>query len=105
MQLQPITTRGNAQRRKPSTSHQRCKDPAIKKHQPPLHNANDGVQIRFTIGQIPAASSPQPTKRQAAADPKRKTIRCDKLKLLPNQRPKIKPMVMVAKVGIKLSVE
>src|ERR1700732_2869549 len=60
MELIPTTTRGNAMRLCFLTSMNHEKAARNKKHTPPLKSVHEGVQIRFTIGQIPVKWKSRP---------------------------------------------
>ena len=53
MEFMPTTTSGNARPRcfLISTTHEKAA--RKKKHTPPLNSVHEGVQMRFTMGQIP----------------------------------------------------
>ena len=55
MEFIPITTSGKAQLRYPLMSMIQLNPASIRKQTPPLNSVQAGVQMRLTIGQIPAA--------------------------------------------------
>src|SRR5215472_5104140 len=53
IEFMPMTTSGNAHFLKPFTSITQLNAARNRKHMPPLKMVQEGVQIRFTTGQIP----------------------------------------------------
>src|ERR1700761_3675187 len=103
MELRPTTTRGKAQRRYPLTSMIHANAARKKKHIPPLNSVQLGVQIRFTIGQMPvkwstsaSAASHTPVKMNFISGTREGDSRY--------HRPAKRPSSMVPRVGMKLSV-
>src|SRR5262245_11187748 len=100
----PTTTRGNVHQRKRATSTTRYSVARIRQHQPVENSAHDGVQIRFTDGQMPDWSSAYPSASPAAPP----TDRNSNLRRLERDErstsPHIRPKIMVASDGTKFSV-
>src|SRR5579862_1759936 len=99
-----MTINGNAHFLYPRASITQQNAAKNRKQIPPLNRVQLGVQILFTIGQIPAACSNNP-----AASPPTPAI-TNFLNgiagtLARNHRPAINPNIIVPSVGIKLSVK
>ena len=100
IEFMPITSSGRAQARQPRRSTTARNAARKRKHQPPLKSTQEGVQIRFTIGQRPVAERSQPTARQVTpAITNRRAAASSS-----SQRPATRPRIDVASVGMKLSV-
>src|ERR1700753_358704 len=100
----PITSSGNAHLRYPFTSITHENAAIYRKQSPPLNSVQLGVQIRFTIGQIPAACKNNPAARHPT--PAINNFLNGIVAIAArNHRPAINPKIIVPSVGIKLSVK
>src|SRR5579864_6871912 len=101
----PTTISGNAQRRQPFQSIRAYRPASINSTRPPLYSVYDDVHTRFTIGQIPTHwhTRPRNTKPAPAIASPRSFSSFDFVLL--SHSPVRSPMIIVASVGIKLSVD
>ena len=100
----PITISGNAHFLYPFASITQQNAAKNRKQIPPLNSVQLGVQILFTIGQIPTACSSNP----AASPPNPASnnfLNGIAGAVARNHRPAINPKIIVPSVGIKLSVK
>src|SRR5262245_51979952 len=99
----PTTLNGHAQRFQPTTS-MTAKNPAsIPNVQPELNSAHEGVQMRLTLGQTVRSAS-APSARHSAPAPASHTNFATLLFGPRSNSPAIRPRIIVAIEGTKLSV-
>src|SRR5882757_2107451 len=103
IEFTPITTSGNAHLLKPFTSITQLNAARNKKQIPPLKMVHDGVQMRFTTGQMCEKCSANP--RAVPATPAISNFVIGIFgRDSRNHFPAIKPRIIVPSVGIKLNV-
>src|SRR5205807_6351952 len=120
IEFMPTATSGNAHFLKPFTSITQLNAARNRKQMPPLKMVQEGVQMRFTTGQMPEECSARP--RTIPTTPAKSsffigTVSAGRepedpgiegadsgFRASRNQRPAIRPRIIVPSVGMKLSV-
>src|SRR5687767_11464580 len=104
MEFAPITTSGYAHPPCEPVSSSAAKPANSKKHHPSLNSTHAGVQMRLTFGHTPVASSKYPEASSASPTAAKCLTFAHGAPGARSQPPAISPRIMVASVGMKLSV-
>src|SRR5271157_4315796 len=104
MELAPMARRGNDQSAHPSQSITAQKNARNKRQMPPEKRTQLGVQIRFTTGQMPISPRLQPSARLMVPATRSQTNLNQGGRSRFKIPPAISPRIIVASVGMKLSV-